>query len=64
MEFKKKHRLQIIEDSIRDLYGEATSVNILVTPEKMDITIRELPYSNNKSVQTLNGAWIGKRGVV
>ena len=64
MDSKKKHRLQIIEDSIRDLYGEATSVNILVTPEKMDITIRELPYSNNKSVQTLNGAWIGKRGVL
>ena len=64
MDFKKKHRLQIIEDSIRDLYGEATSVNILVTPEKMDITVRELPYSNDNSIQTLNGSWIGKRGVL
>lgn len=64
MEFKKKHKLQVIEDFIRELYGEATSVNILVTPEKMDITVRELPYSNGNSIQTLNGAWIGKRGVL
>ena len=64
MDFTKKHKLQVIEDFIRELYGEATSVNILVTPEKMDITVRELPYSNDNSVQTLNGAWIGKRGVL
>ena len=64
MEFTKKHKLQVIEDFIRELYGEATSVNILVTPEKMDITVRELPYSNDNSIQTLNGSWIGKRGVL
>lgn len=58
---KHNDTLNEIYNTIKELYGNCTAVEILVNSEGIEVKTYERPFTKNYSMRTLNGEWLEKK---
>ena len=46
---------------IKEVYGDCTSVNILVNSEEIEVSITDRPFTKGYTMKTINGYFLPKK---